>query len=113
MSEGGPARPEGAPAHGDWPRDVNHGERPSPPASAPLPARRRDSAAAEGCSEAVRHAERVGWGMFIVSAVLFGWSGARSGDLLVVAGSVVFGLACVLFLLPVRGGRPDDDIEAG
>ncbi len=42
--------------------------------------------------------------MFLVSAVLFGWSGARSGDLLVVAGSAVFGVACVLFLLPNRGG---------
>ena len=42
--------------------------------------------------------------MFLVSAVLFGWSGARSGDLLVVAGSAVFGVACVLFLLPNRSG---------
>ncbi len=41
--------------------------------------------------------------MFVVSAVLFGWSGARSGDLLVVAGSAVFGLACLLFLVPARG----------
>jgi hypothetical protein len=42
--------------------------------------------------------------MFLVSAVLYGWSGARSGDLLVLAGSVVFGVACVLFLLPTRAG---------
>lgn len=56
----------------------------------------------------MHHAERVGWGMFIVSAVLFGWAGLRSGDALTFWGSVVFGLACVLFLLPKPGRGPDD-----
>ena len=50
--------------------------------------------------------EQVGWGMFMVSAVFFGWSGIRSGDALVVAGSVVFGVACILFLLPSRAAGP-------
>lgn len=45
----------------------------------------------------------------MVSAVLFGWSGLSSGDPYVVAGSVVFGLACVLFLLPGRRERSGDD----
>jgi len=38
--------------------------------------------------------------MFVVSAVLFGVSGARSGDTTIVAGSVVFGVACFVFLRP-------------
>jgi hypothetical protein len=42
---------------------------------------------------------RLGWAIFILSALLFGWSGVRAEDWLVVAGSVVFGLACVLFLV--------------
>lgn len=43
---------------------------------------------------------RIGWSLFLVSAVLFGWAGIRTGDGLVIAGSVVFGLACLLFLAP-------------
>lgn len=49
----------------------------------------------------------LGWLLFLASAVLFGVSGARAGDPLVVAGSAVFGFACLLFLshaLPARGG---------
>ena len=60
--------------------------------------------AGTGCSGAVRHAERVGWVMFIASAVLFTASGVRSHDPLAVAASLVFGVACVLFLLPRRDG---------
>ena len=45
---------------------------------------------------------RAGWLLFLLSAMLFGVSGVRSGDWLVIAGSVVFGAACVLFLLPDR-----------
>ena len=52
----------------------------------------------------------LGWLLFLVSAALFAVAGARSGDLLVVAGSAVFGFACLLFLshsLPSRlGGSP-------
>ncbi len=42
--------------------------------------------------------DAVGWLLFLASAVLFAIAGVRSGDPLVVAGSVVFGLACLLFL---------------
>gem|GEM_PF-4556612 len=35
--------------------------------------------------------------MFLASAAFFGWAGARSGDSLVVIGSVLFGLGCLLF----------------
>lgn len=42
---------------------------------------------------------QIGWVMFLVSAVLFTWSGVRSGDWLVIGASVVFGAACLLFLV--------------
>ncbi|TVR21223.1 MAG: hypothetical protein EA389_15535 [Ilumatobacter sp.] len=41
---------------------------------------------------------RLGWWLFVVSAVLFAVSGVRAGDWLVVTASVVFGAACVVFL---------------
>jgi hypothetical protein len=40
---------------------------------------------------------------FIVSAVLFTWAGVRAGDGIVIAASIVFGLACVLFLAAPDG----------
>lgn len=46
--------------------------------------------------------QRTGWVLFVVSAVLFAVAGVRSGDWLVVAASLVFGGACVLFLFPDR-----------
>ncbi|MDO8107700.1 hypothetical protein Q6348_10885 [Isoptericola sp. b441] len=51
----------------------------------------------------MRRLHQLGWLLFLLSAVLYAWAGARAGDLLVVAGSVVFGGACVLFLVPERG----------
>lgn len=45
---------------------------------------------------------QIGWLLFLLSAVLFAAAGIRSGDWLVVAGSVVFGTACGLFLMPDR-----------
>lgn len=42
---------------------------------------------------------RIGWFGFILSAVLFTWAGWRAGDWITVAASLVFGLACVLFLV--------------
>lgn len=42
---------------------------------------------------------RAGWLLFLLSAALFTAAGVRSGDGLVIAGSVVFGLACLLFLV--------------
>ena len=38
----------------------------------------------------------------MVSAVLFTAAGVRDGDILVVGASVVFGLACLLFLMRER-----------
>ena len=42
---------------------------------------------------------RVGWIGFLVSAGLFTAAGIRAEDWLVVSASVVFGLACVVFLV--------------
>ena len=47
----------------------------------------------------MHRAHRLGWLLFIVSAVLFTWSGVRAGDALLVTASIVFGVACVLFLV--------------
>jgi len=41
-----------------------------------------------------------GWILFLVCALLFIAAGLRDGDLLVTAASLVFLVACVLFLLP-------------
>lgn len=42
---------------------------------------------------------RLGWVLFLLSAGLFTAAGLRDGDPLVVAASLVFGAACVLFLV--------------
>jgi hypothetical protein len=57
---------------------------------------------------------QIGWIAFMASAVLFGWSGARAGDALVVGGSIVFGVACVAFLVPAgsrTATRGDDESD--
>lgn len=51
-----------------------------------------------------RHERRfqlVGWLLFVVCAVLFIRSAMRSGDALYLAGSVVFLVACIAFILPL------------
>ena len=48
--------------------------------------------------------ERWGWILFLVCAVIFVAIGVRDGDALMVAGSVTFLVACVLFLLAHRDG---------
>ncbi len=40
----------------------------------------------------------LGWLLFLLSAALFAVAGLRADDPLVVAGSAVFGFACLLFL---------------
>lgn len=41
-----------------------------------------------------------GWVLFLVCAVLFTAAGVRDGDLLITIGSLVFLVACVLFIAP-------------
>jgi hypothetical protein len=47
----------------------------------------------------VPRAHRLGWLLFVLSAVLFTAVGVRDGDWLVIAASVAFGVACILFLV--------------
>lgn len=42
-----------------------------------------------------------GWILFLVCAVLFLIASARDGDMLTIAASVVFLVACVVFLIPM------------
>ena len=47
-----------------------------------------------------RKFELLGWCLFIVSAVFFIASTARSGDVLGLLGSLFFLFACIVFLVP-------------
>lgn len=58
----------------------------------------------------------IGWLLFLVCAVLFVVSGLRAGDRLLVAGSLVFLIACIAFIIPTlsdlrssRGARTERD----
>jgi hypothetical protein len=42
-----------------------------------------------------------GWILFVICAVLFILAGVRVGDWLTIAASLVFLLACVVFLVPL------------
>ena len=43
----------------------------------------------------------IGWLLFVLCAVLFLISGLRAEDPLLVVGSVVFLIACIVFILPL------------
>jgi len=45
--------------------------------------------------------ERLGWGLFTLSSLLFVVSTARSGDWLGLGGSVLFLLGCLAFVVPL------------
>ena len=48
----------------------------------------------------------VGWVLFIVCALLFIGASIDAGDAVMGAGSVIFLVACIVFLIPlVRGGN--------
>ncbi|UCE97156.1 MAG: cytochrome oxidase subunit III [Dehalococcoidia bacterium] len=52
-----------------------------------------------------------GWFLFLVCAVLFVTAAARSGDILYLIGSVIFFVACLVFVIPIlleRIGRGDN-----
>jgi hypothetical protein len=48
----------------------------------------------------MRKTDLWGWTLFLLCAVAFTIAGLRDGDLLITAGSILFLVACVLFLLP-------------
>ena len=48
-----------------------------------------------------RNYHLVGWILFLVCAVFFIASAAISGDVLYLAGSIIFFLACIAFVIPL------------
>ena len=50
-----------------------------------------------------------GWLFFTVSAVFFTWAAARAGDGISVIASLLFLIACLVFLVPVWRLRPPPD----
>jgi hypothetical protein len=46
--------------------------------------------------------DRWGWILFLVCAVVFILAGVRDRDVLLTVGSILFLVACVLFLIPAR-----------
>lgn len=55
----------------------------------------------------------IGWLLFLACAVLFIVSGVRSGDMLLIAGSIVFLVACVVFIVPLLPLLGKNDEAAG
>ncbi len=45
---------------------------------------------------------KLGWWLFVVSAVLFGWSGFRARDWIATAGAGVFFIANISFMVAVH-----------
>jgi hypothetical protein len=52
-------------------------------------------------SETERKMQIVGWLLFILCAVIFIWAAVRAGDGLMLAGSIVFLAACLIFITPL------------
>lgn len=50
----------------------------------------------------MRQLELVGWTLFLLCAAAFTAAGLRDGDVLVTAGSVMFLIACILFLVALH-----------
>ena len=54
---------------------------------------------ARGCSTDAYHL--AGWLLFVVCALFFIAAALRDGDLLILIGSILFLLACMVFLIPL------------
>jgi len=50
-----------------------------------------------------------GWVLFVICAVLFTASAVRAKDLLTIAGSILFLLGCVVFMVPLVKAITHDD----
>lgn len=53
-----------------------------------------------------------GWGLFVACAVLFIFSGVRAGDILTITASVLFLLACMVFIIPLVNAIRQDNNES-
>ncbi len=47
-----------------------------------------------------------GWVLFTLSALAFLWGTARAGDTIGIVASLLFLVACIVFLVPVWANRP-------
>jgi predicted membrane channel-forming protein YqfA (hemolysin III family) len=52
-----------------------------------------------------RNYHLIGWTLFLVCAVFFIVSAALSGDLLYLAGSIIFFVACIAFIIPLMSKK--------
>ena len=50
-----------------------------------------------------------GWLLFLVCACFFIASGIEGGDILYLAGSIIFFIACLVFIVPLVIKRVDED----
>ena len=48
----------------------------------------------------------VGWLLFVASALFFIWASSRAGDVISLVASVIFLIACLVFIVPVWQTRP-------
>ena len=56
-------------------------------------------------SQYERNCHLTGWLLFLICAVFFIASAARSGDMLYLVGSIIFFLACIAFIIPLMSKR--------
>jgi hypothetical protein len=52
-----------------------------------------------------QHYQLLGWLLFVVCALLYALAALQSGDLLTLLGSVVFLVACFVFMIPLLRKR--------
>jgi len=50
----------------------------------------------------------LGWLLFVICAFLFIVSSFKSGDIVMLVGSIIFLAACVIFIIPLLKGRGSD-----
>jgi hypothetical protein len=49
-----------------------------------------------------------GWGLFVLCALFYMAASARAGDVLTLVGSVVFLVACFIFIIPLLKSAEDE-----
>ena len=61
------------------------------------------------CTSTERRVEQAGWLLFIASAVFLTWASWSPGEMVALAASVFFLLACLVLLVPLHGHRVSDE----
>ncbi len=65
----------------------------------------------DGQGEKQRKLHILGWVLFVVCALFYLASGLVNHDAFTILGSLVFLVACIVFLIPLIGGRTRDPEE--